>query len=153
MSGTYRVTRSTTIAAPAARIYPHIVDLHRWVDWSPWEDLDPALQRTYSGAEQGPGARYAWSGNRKAGAGEMEVVDATQPSRVSIRVRFEKPMRSTSTSTFDIAEHDGTSVVTWTMTGDHSVFSRIAAPLGLFDRILGKDFEKGLSRLADTTTR
>ncbi|MGW0038217.1 SRPBCC family protein [Gordonia sp. NPDC003376] len=153
MAGTYTVTRSTTIAVPADRIYPHIVDLHRWVDWSPWEDLDPALQRTYSGADQGPGARYAWSGNRKAGAGEMEVIDAAEPSRVSIRVRFEKPMRSTSTSTFDIAENGGTSVVTWTMTGDHSLFSRIAAPLGLFDRMIGKDFEKGLLRLADAAAR
>lgn len=142
MAENYTVVRRTTIAAPAADIHAHIHDLHRWVDWSPWEGLDPDLSRTYSGAELGVGARYAWSGNRKAGKGTMEILEDTAPTHVAIRVVFEKPMKSTSRSAFDITENDGVSDVTWTMTGKHSLFSRVAAPLGFFDKLLGKDFEK-----------
>jgi hypothetical protein len=67
---TYTVERSTTISAPAARVYEEIVDFHNWRNWSPWEELDPALERVYSGAESGPGAVYSWSATaRPVGAG------------------------------------------------------------------------------------
>ncbi|MGW5521126.1 SRPBCC family protein [Gordonia sp. NPDC003950] len=155
MADSYSVTRRTTIAAPPSKIFARINDLHRWVDWSPWEGLDPELQRTFSGSEAGVGARYAWSGNRKAGAGEMEIIEATEPSRVAVDVRFEKPMKSTSISSFDIvgADGDGHSEVTWTMTGRHSLFSRVAAPLGFFDKLIGKDFEKGLAQLKSVSEK
>ncbi len=145
--GEYTVTRNKTIAALPARSYPLPVDLHEWQRWSPWEDLDPDLHRDYSGADSGVGAKYAWSGNRKAGKGTMEVIEVTEPTRVAVAVAFEKPMSSTSTSVFTMAPRGAQTEVTWTMTGPHSMFSRIAAPLGLFDRMIGKDFEKGLAAL------
>ena len=87
---TYTVTRSTTIDAPPARVYEEIADFHNWTHWSPWEDLDPDLKRTYSGSESGKGAAYAWSGNRKAGQGRMEMTEATPPSTVRVDLAFEK---------------------------------------------------------------
>jgi uncharacterized protein YndB with AHSA1/START domain len=145
--GEYTITRTETIAALPERIYPLIVDLHEWRRWSPWEGLDAGLDRDYSGAESGVGARYAWSGNRKAGKGTMEITEVTEPTRVAVAVAFEKPMKSTSTSVFTLAPRGAETEVTWTMTGPHSLFSRIAAPLGIFDKMLGKDFEKGLTAL------
>ena len=64
---TYTVERSAIVDAPAGRVYEQISDFHLWPAWSPWEGIDPAMQRTYSGSERGTGAAYAWSGNRKAG--------------------------------------------------------------------------------------
>ncbi|MCH5641843.1 SRPBCC family protein [Gordonia sp. ABSL49_1] len=147
MSDTYTVSRATTIDASADAVYERIVDLHRWTEWSPWEGLDPELHRDYSGAGSGVGARYAWSGNRKAGKGEMEILRADEPGRVDIKVVFQKPMKSTSTSVFELTPEGDRTGVTWTMTGPHSLFSRVAAPLGFFDKLLGKDFEKGLAKL------
>jgi hypothetical protein len=85
----YEVTRSTTIAAPPEHIRPPIENFHEWRRWSPWEELDPDLRREYSGPESGPGAAYAWEGNRKAGRGRMEILDV-QPERVDIRLDLEK---------------------------------------------------------------
>ncbi len=76
----YTVERSTVVAAPADQIFPLLVDFHEWPRWSPWEDIDPDMQRTYGGAESGVGATYAWSGNRKAGAGSMEITDLATPT-------------------------------------------------------------------------
>ncbi|MFW0795703.1 SRPBCC family protein [Gordonia sp. CPCC 205515] len=146
----YTVTRSELINALPDQIYPLIVDLHEWQKWSPWEGLDPDLNRTYSGPQAGPGAGYAWSGNRKAGKGTMTIADVTEPTRVAVDVAFEKPMKSSSTSVFTLAPRGAKTEVTWTMTGPHSLFSRIAAPLGLFDKLIGKDFEKGLAALKST---
>ena len=145
--GEYTITRTQSIAALPEKIFPLIVDLHEWRRWSPWEGLDDDLSREYSGADRGVGATYAWSGNRKAGKGTMEIVEATEPTRIAVAVSFEKPMKSTSTSVFTLAPRGAQTEVTWTMTGPHSLFSRIAAPLGLFDKMLGKDFEKGLTAL------
>src|SRR5687767_12180669 len=74
MSTTYTVERSRTLAAPPERVRPLIEDFHQWPRWSPWEDIDPAMQRTYGGPESGVGSTYSWSGNRKAGSGRMELL-------------------------------------------------------------------------------
>ncbi|AZG45275.1 SRPBCC family protein [Gordonia insulae] len=147
----YTVTRTQTIAALPEKIFPLIADLHEWRRWSPWEGLDPDLDREYSGNDSGVGAKYAWSGNRKAGKGTMEITDVTEPTRVAVHVVFEKPMKSTSTSVLTLAPRGAQTEVTWTMTGPHSLFSRVAAPLGLFDKMIGKDFEKGLAALKSET--
>lgn len=142
----YTVSRSTTIAAPLERVRALLVDLREWQQWSPWEGLDDNLQRTYSGAEQGVGQHYEWSGNKKAGAGSMDV-EAVTARQVRVGVSFLKPFKSTSTSTFDLAEADGTTTVTWTMTGEQNALMGLVGKVYPMDRMIGPDFEKGLAQL------
>ena len=94
----------TTAQAAAERIFEQISDFHNWTKWSPWEGLDPQMERTYSGPESGAGAVYAWSGNRKAGQGRMEIADAAAPSRVHIDLSFEKPWKSRNDTVFVIED-------------------------------------------------
>ena len=144
---TYTVERSTTVRADADRVYQQIVDFHRWPTWSPWEDVDPDMQRSYAGPAEGVGAVYEWSGNRKAGAGRMEIIDAERPNRVVIDLRFLKPFKSTSTTTFALTpDGDGTRV-TWTMTGARTLGLRVMGMFTSMDKLVGGDFEKGLARL------
>ena len=147
----YRVERSTTIDAPAEKIYAQIADFHRWTAWSPWEDTDPDLRRTYTGADSGPGAVYSWSGNRRAGQGRMEIVDVTEPSEVRIDVLFEKPFRSRSESRFAITPDGPATRVTWTMTGRKTRLTRMMSVFTSMDKLIGPDFAKGLERLKATT--
>ncbi|TNM59799.1 SRPBCC family protein [Streptomyces sp. NP160] len=148
---TYTVERSTVVAAAPDRIRAEVDDLHRWRAWSPFEGLDPALQRTYGGPASGPGATYAWSGNRKAGRGTMEVLEST-PGAVRVSVVFEKPFPSTSTSTFSLVPEpaaDGAprTRVTWSMTGPRPLLLRVLGSVISMDKVLGKDFERGLQQL------
>ena len=55
MAKEFRVSRSTTIAAPPERILPLITTLREWRKWSPWEGLDPNLERKYAGRTPAPG--------------------------------------------------------------------------------------------------
>ena len=87
----FRVERSTAMNAPAEKIFPYIDGLKRWTEWSPYEGRDPAMKRTYSGAESGKGAVYEWDGNDQVGKGRMEIVDSTPPHRVVIKLDFLKP--------------------------------------------------------------
>jgi len=147
---TYTVERSVTIDAPPARIYDEIADFHKWTSWSPWEDLDPALQRTYSGAESGVGAVYAWSGNRKAGRGRMEIADVTEPGRVQIDLVFEKPFKARNDTVFTIVPAGSGSRVTWLLTGQNTFMTKVMGIFTSMDKMVGPDFEKGLARLKTT---
>jgi hypothetical protein len=144
----FEVVRSKRINAPAERVHDLIHDFHAWRAWSPWEELDPGLKREYGGAESGVGARYAWEGNRKAGKGRMEIV-GDAPERVDVRLVFEKPWKADNAIDFTLQPVDGggATEVTWRMTGESKgVAGVIGRVLGM-DRLVGRDFEKGLDRM------
>jgi hypothetical protein len=149
MGDTYEVVRTRTIEAPSAVIHDLIADFREWVRWSPWEDLDPDLGRTYTGPDRGVGSVYEWSGNRKAGQGRMEIT-RDEPLEVVVAVTFLKPFRSTSTATFRLEPEGAGTRVTWTMVGPKTVASRLMSIVGGMDRMIGPDFEKGLTRLKAT---
>ena len=150
---TLRVQRSATIGAPPERIYPLIADFRRWEAWSPWEKLDPEMKRTLSGADSGVGAVYEWDGNRKAGAGRMEIVEAAEPSEVDIRLDFTRPFESHNTTRFAL-EPDGSGTrVTWTMDGPQAFMSKVMGVFIDMDGMIGKDFDRGLAAMKDAAER
>lgn len=142
----YTVVRKADINATPERVHALINDFQQWQAWSPWEDLDPALRRTYSGATSGRGAHYAWSGNKKAGEGSMEIVGSST-DQIHIDLRFQKPMKSRSSSVFAITPSGHGTEVTWTMSGEQKGVWGVIGRLYPMDKLIGKDFEKGLSRL------
>ncbi len=147
MTDTYIVERTTTIAAAPEPVFDHIVDLRRWSDWSPWEGLDPDVVKEYSGPDAGPGAKYAWSGNRRVGQGSMEITATTEPHNVTIALEFVKPFRASNTTVIELwPEGDGTQV-TWTMTGELTLLTRLIGFVKSMDSMIGPDFERGLSQL------
>lgn len=150
---TYSVERSVMIETPPARVYAQVADFRNWVNWSPWEGLDPELKRTYSGATSGTGAVYGWSGNRKAGQGRMEIVDATEPSAVHIDLVFEKPWKARNDTRFSIEPAGSGSRVTWSMTGRKTLMTRAMGIIKSMDKFLGPDFERGLAQLKATAER
>ena len=81
---TFRVARSTVIKASPDKIFPLINDYRQWTAWSPYENKDPQMKRTYGGTTAGKGATYAWEGNGNVGAGNMLIADAVPPSKVLI---------------------------------------------------------------------
>src|SRR5436305_1240871 len=83
---TLRVQRAAAIHAPPEKIFPLVADFHQWRGWSPYEDRDPDLERSYGGAASGRGAVYEWSGNRNVGSGRMEILDSPAPSKVVIQL-------------------------------------------------------------------
>lgn len=145
--GAFEITRSTTIAADPARVYELINDFREWEAWSPWEELDPSMERTYSHPSAGTGARYGWIGNRKAGEGSMEIVTSHQ-DRIDISLSFLKPWRATNDVSFTLATLPGDNTrVTWSMRGENRGVGAVFAKVFRMDDALGKDFEKGLAKL------
>ncbi|MBA3782918.1 MAG: SRPBCC family protein [Nocardioides sp.] len=142
------MSRSTTIDAPPGVVHGQLDDFRAWQAWSPWEGLDPDLQRTFTGPATGVGSHYHWKGNSKAGEGAMEITEST-PTRVAIDLEFLKPFRATNVTSFDLVPSGSRTDVTWTMTGQRSLLMSLMGRL-FFDKAIGKDFEKGLARLKAT---
>lgn len=148
----FRLQRTATIAASPEAIYAELEDLRRWQTWSPWEDIDPALRHTYSGPATGTGSVYEWaSDNAKAGEGRMTITEARVPSKLVIQLDFIKPIRATNTAEFTLQAQDGGTVVTWAMYGPSPFVSRLFGLIFNMDKMIGADFEKGLSRLKALT--
>ena len=149
----FHVERSITIKAPPDKIYAAINDFHRWGAWSPWEKLDPAMKRTFSGAESGKGAAYAWEGNSKVGEGRMEIVDSLPPSKVTIKLDFVKPLEGHDTAEFTMVPNGDATNVTWTMNGPSPFVAKVMGIFLSMDTMIGKDFEAGLANLKAVAER
>jgi hypothetical protein len=146
----FEIVRSTTIAADPARVHSLINDFHAWTAWSPWEELDPELSRDYSGPDSGVGARYAWQGNRKAGQGSMEITGST-PEQIDLRLVFLKPWKADNKVDFKLTSvGDAGTEVTWRMAGENKGLHALLSKVFNMDKLVGKDFDKGLAMLKAT---
>ncbi|HLX14906.1 MAG TPA: SRPBCC family protein [Bradyrhizobium sp.] len=152
---TFSVQRAAMVKAPAEKIFPLINNFHQWADWSPWENKDPAMKRTYGGTESGRGAVYAWDGNKNVGSGQMEILDATSPSKIVIKLDFFKPFEGHNTAEFTMLPRgdNATTNVTWVMRGPAPFMHRAMQVFMDLDKMIGKDFEAGLANLKRLTEK
>jgi hypothetical protein len=144
---TFRVERAKSIQAPPDKIFELINDFHRWASWSPYEKLDPAMKKTYTGAVSGKGAVYEWAGNRKAGQGRMEITDSSPGSKVTIKLDFLKPFEGHNVAEFTLEVIGGSANVTWATYGPQAYILKVMTTFFSMDNMLGKDFEAGLDNL------
>jgi Polyketide cyclase / dehydrase and lipid transport len=148
---TFSVRRAATVRAPAEKIFPLINDFHRWGTWSPYENRDPAMKRSYSGPANGVGAVYGWDGNNNVGAGRMEILDASAPAKIVIKLDFFRPFEGHNTAEFTMLPQGDATNVTWVMHGPASFMSKLMQVFMNLDRMIGKDFEIGLANLKRLT--
>lgn len=142
----FRIERSVRIKAPPERVYGLIDDLHQFNRWNPFLRKDPATQGTYSGTQGGKGARYAWQ-SEKIGVGQMEIVDTAAPSSVTMNLDFIKSFEAHNIAEFELKPEAGETQVTWAMHGPAPFLSKLMQVFVSMDRMVGKDFEDGLSNL------
>jgi uncharacterized protein YndB with AHSA1/START domain len=149
----FSVRREITVQAPAEKIFPLINDFHQWVAWSPYEHKDPALKRTYSGAESGKGAVYGWDGNNDVGSGRMEILESAVPSKIVIQLDFFKPFEGHNTAEFTMLPQGDATHVTWLMHGPAPFINKLMQVFMNLDKMIGKDFEAGLVNLKTVTEK
>ena len=150
---TFSVQRATTVKAPPERIFPLINDFHQWGSWSPYENKDPAMKRSFSGAADGRGAVYGWEGNKNVGSGRMEILDSSVPSKIVIKLDFFAPFEGHNTAEFTMLPQGDATNLTWRMHGPVPFVAKIMHVFINMDRMVGKDFEIGLANLKRLTEK
>jgi hypothetical protein len=150
---TFSVERAISVKAPPEKIFPLINDFHQWVSWSPYENKDPAMKRSYSGAESGKGAVYGWEGNSNVGAGRMEILEMSAPSKILIKLDFFKPFEGHNTAEFTMLPQGDATNLNWVMRGPAPFISKLMQVFMNLDHMIGKDFEVGLANLKKLTEK
>lgn len=163
----FRIERSTLIQSPPETIYANLSNFQNWPKWSPWEKLDPEMQRELSGPESGIGAIYAWNGNKKVGKGRMEIIESHAPQTLRIQLDFFEPFPANNMAEFTLQPNaqettiqgttiQGTAIqrtvtqqttIHWAMTGKNTFIGKVMCIFMNMDKFVGKDFEAGLKNL------
>lgn len=143
----FQVERKAVIQAPPEKVFALINDFSQWAAWSPWEKKDPGMKRTFSAITSGKGATYAWEGNREVGKGSMEIIESAPPSKIRLRLDFEKPFEAHNLVTFTLESRNSATGVSWLMAGPVPYFAKILHVFINMDRMCGRDFETGLANL------
>jgi hypothetical protein len=145
--GAFHIERSIEMDGPPDGPFAHVNNLQAWSDWSPWDKTDPLMKRTFDGPAAGPGATYAWAGDRRVGEGRMRIETSESPSLVTIKLEFLKPWAATNRTTFTFAPTERGTTVTWSMDGQNRFLMKCASLFMNMDTMIGKDFERGLEAL------
>jgi hypothetical protein len=81
------------------------------------------------------------------GKGRMEITDAIPSSKISIKLDFLKPMEAHNMVDFTLEAKGGVTNVTWAMHGKNNYFAKLMHIFFNIDKMVGKDFETGLSNI------
>jgi len=147
----YHVERKLAVAAPVDLVFGVLNDLHQFAGvlvlfGTPWEKLDPNMQKTFEGPAAGVGQSYAWSG-KDVGNGKLTIEESVPGQKVGMKLEFVKPMASTATCALTVAGAPTGSFVTWSMDGNHNFIGKAFGMFMDMDNMLGTDIEKGLAQL------
>ena len=88
-----------------------------------------------------------WNGNKKVGAGQMTIIESKPAELLRIRLEFYRPMRAVNTAEFTFKPEGEGTHVTWTMSGKNNFMGKLFHMIMDIDKMVGKDFEKGLASL------
>ncbi|HEX2592104.1 MAG TPA: SRPBCC family protein [Rhizomicrobium sp.] len=144
--GSFRLERSIVINTGPEKPFALVNDFHEWAKWSPFENIDADLKRTYSGNPSGVGAIYNWDG-KKAGAGRMEILEAPSPQKIVIKLDFSKPFEAHNTAVFTFNPNGATTTVVWTMTGPMAFINKAMTLVMPMEKMVGPQFEQGLASM------
>ncbi|TAG79177.1 MAG: polyketide cyclase [Burkholderiales bacterium] len=144
LPSTYSAQRSVTINAPADKVYPLVANVKAWKGWTVWNQRDPNMQLSYAGPESGVGAKWAWK-SKTEGNGAMEFTAAEPNKRIAYALQMEGMTPAPGDIKFEPAGN--ATKVTWSMSGDAGM-NPMFRWFGYFmDRLVGPDFEAGLTNL------
>jgi carbon monoxide dehydrogenase subunit G len=144
---TFHVERSAELVAPPDKVFALIDDLHQWPRWSPWEKLDPNMQKTYAGPPSGVGASYSWKGNSDVGAGRLTIVESKPAELVRVKLEFFAPFPGTSEARFELAPSGSGTKVRWSTDGENGFAAKAISLVIDMDKMMGDFFEQGLADL------
>jgi uncharacterized protein YndB with AHSA1/START domain len=146
----YLLERSTTIDAPAEKVFAQVNDFKAWDKWTPWKKEDPNPKETkMSNPSFGKGASFYWNGNDKIGEGTMTIVESKPHERVDLEQEFKRPMVDKCLMSFILEPDGGKTKLTWKMFGENNFTEKAVCLFMDLEKMLGPKFEQGLAAIKD----
>lgn len=144
----YEISREAVIDAPADVIFEQINDHKNRGAWSPWDQMDPDMTKTYEGPSSGQGAKYSWTGNEDVGTGSLEILESAPNRFVKSKLTFLEPFESESIILWNLDPVEGGTKATWTIQGELPGYLFWMGEEDM-EEMMGPDFESGLAMLKE----
>jgi hypothetical protein len=139
------VTRSKSISAPESIVFPYLNNLHQFADWSPWAVRDPQLAVSYSGPQEGKGAKIQWTSKVPSiGTGTMEITESDPSRSIELLVNYNGVE---GTGSYRLVPDGSGSKVTWNFGYDSGTSPLKRWKALMLDGLVGADYSAGLERL------
>jgi len=142
----YNVEKSTIIKRSVSEVMGKVGDLNFYSQWNPWQQSDPTVKFSVTGAAKMPGHKYEWEG-KKTGIGALTLI-GIDDKHIHFALEFFKPWKSKAKDNWLFEPWgDGTEAkVTWQNSGDLPFpMARLMGPI--INKNLNQQFETGLSNL------
>ncbi len=145
----YQVEREIVINQPKDVVFDYIKHLKNQDNYSKWANMDPDMEKLYTGTDGTVGFISAWdSDDENVGKGEQEITKIVEGERVEFELRFLEPFESISSAYMTTeAISDSETKVVWGFTG------RMNYPMNLMllfidmEDMIGADYDEGLGNL------
>jgi len=147
-----KIERTATIKASPEIVFGQVNILKNWEQWSPWHKLDPKMQLVYNEIPCGKGASYSWkSGEKNVGNGKLTITRIVPYDTIDVEMNFMD--QGVSLGGYYFKKVDNGVQLTWWMDADMGN-NPIGRWMGLFmNKLVGKDFEKGLNSIKGISER
>ncbi|MCA0892355.1 SRPBCC family protein [Microbulbifer agarilyticus] len=138
--------RSVYIAQPPQVVFPYLNNFQNFNKWSPWYQIDPSTEYTYTGNPEGKGAEMHWkSEDPNVGNGTQTITVSEPYSRIATDLDF--GTQGKAKAEFTLKPQGSGTNVTWSFSSDMGG-SPIARWMGLMvSRMVGESYAEGLDKL------
>ena len=149
----YTISRSVTISRPVNEVFDYVKYLKNQDHFNKWVMMDPAMKKDFKGIDGTKGFIYGWDGNKKAGAGEQEIMKIQDQKRIDMQIRFKRPFVAVADSYIQTGPADnttgqnGSTMLQWSFTSTLKYPANIFLLFMNIDKTLGKDMDHSLTNL------
>lgn len=142
----FRLSKSVVINAPRETVYDYVKLLKNQEKYSVWVMADPNVEMTYTGTDGAIGGTSAWKSEMKnVGVGAQTITALVPNEKITVEIRFEKPMKATNYADTTLETVAEQTRVTNTFYGTNKFPMNIT---NLFlDKMIGGDIQKNLENL------
>ncbi|MFP3591300.1 SRPBCC family protein [Chryseobacterium sp. SIMBA_038] len=155
ISGDCNYEKSISINAPVEKVWQNTNTLKSMDQWSPWNHLDPNMKKDWTGVTGQPGEKVCWDSKKdEAGKGCQEVkkVDAAK-KRIDTDIKFLTPYESEAHAYVTVVPEGNGSKATWGFTSKIPYPFTVMKMFMNMEDAIGKDYQKGLSRLKEMSEK
>lgn len=145
----YTIECEIIINRPRQFVFDYVRLLDNQAHYNKWVMIDPNAKKICKGTDGTVGFVSAWdSMNKNAGKGEQEIKNISNGERIDLEIRFEKPIKVTSTSYMSTtALSENQTKVKWGFSGERNYMMKVLHLVLNLKKMLSKDIETSLVNL------